>query len=126
MVASVVFLLHSASTGSRWARVGGQVGVQAGRWASDQEGGREGKTMVAEPVFFSHSTSHFFGAVLPSLMTGCHTTCSRLVSTVPRPVGRPPKTKNAKTLDCLHLSFFIILIDHFYSRHSIQAKCWDA
>ena len=34
-------------------------------------------------------------------------------------------TKNAKTLDCLNLSFFIILIDHFYSRHSIQAKCWD-
>ena len=35
-------------------------------------------------------------------------------------------TKNAKTSDCLNLSFFIILIDHFYSRHSIQAKCWDA
>ena len=46
--------------------------------------------MVAE---FSHSASHLFGAVLPSLMTGRHTTCSRSVSTVPQPVGRPPKCK---------------------------------
>ena len=32
----------------------------------------------------------------------------------------------SKTSDCYHLSFFIELIDHFYSRHSIQTKCWDA
>ena len=32
----------------------------------------------------------------------------------------------SKTSDRLHLSFFIKLIDHFYSRHSMQAKCLDA
>ena len=32
----------------------------------------------------------------------------------------------SKTWDCFHLCFFITLIDHFYSRNSIQAKCWDA
>ena len=32
----------------------------------------------------------------------------------------------SKTWDCFHLSFFITLIDYFYSRHSIQSKCWDA
>ena len=74
-------------------RAGGQVGVQAGGWVSDQEGGREGETMVAERGFLFTLRFPLFGAVLPSLMTGCRTTHSRSVSTVPRGVGRLPKHK---------------------------------
>ena len=74
-------------------RAGAQVGAQAGGWVSNQEGGREGETMVAKCGFLFTLRFPLFGAVLPSLMTGRCTTCSRLVSTVPRGVGRPPKRK---------------------------------
>ena len=51
MVASMVFLLHSTSTGSRWAcgQVGKWVHKQVGRRAIRKEG--EGETMVAECGF---------------------------------------------------------------------------
>ena len=57
MVASMVFLLHSASTGSRWAceRVRKWVRKQVGGRAIRKEG--EGETMVAECGFLF--TLHF-------------------------------------------------------------------